>query len=157
MAASKHSGAVEYSARVLLGLRSVKGKSDMIEVDVAKNKHSPGGEQFFLRVDRATQTLFDVAYEAPPKPDKTEVRATKFETDCQVVLECIPHAPKSIDRVRLEAALAAKGAGCSVNTLNKRVAKLIDDGQAADLSGGSKGTAPQYTRLTSVITSRDQS
>jgi KaiC/GvpD/RAD55 family RecA-like ATPase len=147
MAASKHSGAVEYSARVLLGLRSVKGESDLIEVDVAKNKHGPSGELVYLRVDRSEQSLWQANYEAPPKPDRTEAKASRFAAECTAVLDCLPEDPtKHLSREDLMAALADKGRGCSQNTLKTRMAQLIKDGLARDLSDGSKNTARQYAR-----------
>ncbi len=66
LAAAKWSGAVEYSARVLLGLRSVAGEADLLEIDVAKNKHGPSGELVHLRIDRRCQALTEVSYEPPP-------------------------------------------------------------------------------------------
>lgn len=61
MAAGKESGAIEFSARVLLALRSVPGSSDVVELRVAKNKHGADHrvdqDGIFLRVNRAAQTL----------------------------------------------------------------------------------------------------
>lgn len=61
MASAKESGAIEFSARVLLSLRSVPGSSDMIELRIAKNKHGADHrddqEGIFLRVDRGAQSL----------------------------------------------------------------------------------------------------
>lgn len=51
MASAKESGAIEYSARVLLSLRSVKGTPDLIECKVVKNKHGPSGS-LHLALDR---------------------------------------------------------------------------------------------------------
>lgn len=67
MASGKWSGAIEYSARVLLGLRSVSGEADLVELDVAKNKHGPRDETVYLKIDRRAQTLTATAYEPPPK------------------------------------------------------------------------------------------
>jgi hypothetical protein len=57
MAASKWSGAIEYSARVLISLRS-----DVIELEIPKNKHgrerrASDDEALYLRLDRGRQTL----------------------------------------------------------------------------------------------------
>lgn len=61
MAAGKESGAIEFSARVLLALRSVPGSADVCELRVVKNKHGrdhrADEDGVFLRLDRATQTL----------------------------------------------------------------------------------------------------
>jgi hypothetical protein len=67
LASAKWSGAIEYSARVLLGLRSVAGEQDLIELDLAKNKHGPRDEKLYLRIDRRSQTLSPTVYDAPPK------------------------------------------------------------------------------------------
>jgi KaiC/GvpD/RAD55 family RecA-like ATPase len=147
MAASKHSGAVEYSARVLLGLRSVKGEGDVIEVDVAKNKHGPSGELVYLKVDRSAQSLWQADYEPPPKPNKTEARASKFAGECAAVLKCLPADPAvHMSREDLLAALADEGNSCSPNTLKTRMAQLIKDGLAHDKSDGTKQTAREYAR-----------
>lgn len=60
MAAAKESGAIEYSARVMLALRVATEEEDCIEVKVIKNKHGrsfPAAEPFYLALDRARQTL----------------------------------------------------------------------------------------------------
>ena len=67
LASAKESSAIEYSARVMLSLRQVKREPDKIELHVAKNKHGPRGDVFYLALDRSRQTLADAV--APPKPD----------------------------------------------------------------------------------------
>jgi KaiC/GvpD/RAD55 family RecA-like ATPase/5S rRNA maturation endonuclease (ribonuclease M5) len=60
MAAGKESGAIEYSARVMLALRNIKDEKDLLEMRVVKNKHGPswpGEPPLYLRTDRATQSL----------------------------------------------------------------------------------------------------
>lgn len=57
MAAAKESGAIEYSARVMLALRSVKDEEDLLELNIAKNKHGPRDVRIGLRIDRARQRL----------------------------------------------------------------------------------------------------
>ena len=60
MASAKESGAIEFSARVLLSLRNVEGSSDVVALRVVKNKHGPSHRDqdgIFLRVDRAGQQL----------------------------------------------------------------------------------------------------
>lgn len=65
MASGKESGAIEFSARVLLALRSVPLDADHVELRVAKNKHGPDHrpeeDGIFLRLDRARQTLAEDA------------------------------------------------------------------------------------------------
>jgi hypothetical protein len=65
LASAKESGAIEFSARVLLALRSVPGTHDKVELRVAKNKHGPShrGDQdgIFLQLDRDKQTFVEDA------------------------------------------------------------------------------------------------
>lgn len=72
MASAKESGAIEFSARVMLTLKSVPGSSDVIELRVAKNKHGlthrVDQEGIFLRVDRAAQQLTEESGFAPVDP-----------------------------------------------------------------------------------------
>lgn len=111
MAASKHSGAVEYSARVLLGLRSVKDESDLLEVDIAKNKHGPSGRQVYLRVDRATQTLSDANYEPAPEPEASERRLGKVSKDAERIAQLISETPDMSTRQLHTKARAVLGLG----------------------------------------------
>lgn len=61
MAAAKESGAIEFSARVMLSLRNVPGTHDIVEMRVVKNKHGlshrADQEGIFLKVDRENQKL----------------------------------------------------------------------------------------------------
>lgn len=126
MAASKHSGAVEYSARVLLGLRSVKDESDLIEVDIAKNKHGPSGRQVYLRVDRATQTLRDAVYEPAPEPDASERRLGRVSKDAERIAQLISDTPDMSTRQLHTKARAVLGLGkdavdAAVDALGTRI------------------------------------
>lgn len=76
LAAAKESGAIEYSARVLLALRSVVGESDLVQLRIGKNKHGPSGEEIFLRLDRRRMQLAQT--DAPAKPDVSEVKTARF-------------------------------------------------------------------------------
>ncbi len=61
MSAAKESGAIEFSARVMLTLRSVPDVPNVVECRVTKNKHGaatrPGDDGMFLRFDRDAQQL----------------------------------------------------------------------------------------------------
>lgn len=75
MAASKHSGAVEYSAKVLVTLRSVAGESDLAELRIAKNKYGrrtrDGESGIYLRLEPSQQRVrVDAAYSEPQKGTK---------------------------------------------------------------------------------------
>ncbi len=80
LAAAKESGAIEYSGRVLLALRSARDHGDLIQVRAAKNKHGsayPRAEaEFYLRLDRASQ-IIESGREAPEKADVDQQRADK--------------------------------------------------------------------------------
>jgi hypothetical protein len=82
MAAGKESGAIEYSARVLVSLRSVKGDGNLIEVRMVKNKHGESGNDagFYLALDRRRQTLamgrLPPKRSATSKPSKLRMRRT---------------------------------------------------------------------------------
>ena len=65
LASAKWSGAVEYSARVLIALRTVPNHPDLVELEIAKNKHGPRDRKFHLKIDRASQTLFPAAFDPP--------------------------------------------------------------------------------------------
>lgn len=75
LAAAKESGAIEFSARVMLSLRSVKDQPDLVELRLAKNKHGPRGERIYLELERSKQTLTET--EAPAEVDKDDEREEK--------------------------------------------------------------------------------
>jgi KaiC/GvpD/RAD55 family RecA-like ATPase len=113
IAGGKWSGAIEYSARVLLGLRSVPGESDLLDLEVAKNKHGPL-DHVHLRIDRRSQALWEVAYEPEPESDRDserEARARSRATrDAGVAALVLAERP-GIVRRELEAAVRAAGVG----------------------------------------------
>jgi len=78
MAAGKHSGDIEYSARIMVSLRSVPGESDLVALKIVKNKHGRShreNEAIHLRVNREGQRLIeDDGYEPA---DDDEVRASR--------------------------------------------------------------------------------
>jgi hypothetical protein len=81
MAAAKESGAIEYSARVMLAMRLVPEEPDCIEVKVVKNKHGqsfPAADPFYLALHRAEQVL------VPRAPPVVEVEPSLVE---KLVLE----------------------------------------------------------------------
>jgi KaiC/GvpD/RAD55 family RecA-like ATPase len=65
LASAKWSGAVEYSARVLIALRPVPGHADLVELHVAKNKHGPRDRKLHLKIDCTSQTLTPVTFDSP--------------------------------------------------------------------------------------------
>jgi KaiC/GvpD/RAD55 family RecA-like ATPase len=82
MAAAKESGAIEYSARFMIALRSVPNEGNMTEARVAKNKFGPRTRDsepgVYLRLDRERQVITeDTAYVAQGGSDGDEQRAAK--------------------------------------------------------------------------------
>lgn len=78
LAAGKESGSIEYSARVLLVLRSVEKEADLVELRVAKNKlgpiHRSADAGIHLRVDRASQLFTEQSHVAQPDATQANVR-----------------------------------------------------------------------------------
>jgi KaiC/GvpD/RAD55 family RecA-like ATPase len=74
MASAKESGAIEYSARVLLALRSVQGEPDLLDLRIAKNKHGPRGEIVRLKLNRRLQELTET-----DRPEPVDQAAQKAE------------------------------------------------------------------------------
>lgn len=120
MAAAKESGAVEYSARVMLALRNVADEPNCIEARVVKNKHGPSFpylEPFYMKIDRARQWLDE---RPPPEAGPSDV-----EKAVAVVLAS-PHGATTEDvrkalgrkRERVEAALSSAAAEGSIRRLN---------------------------------------
>jgi hypothetical protein len=79
LASGKWSGAIEYSARALLGLRSVAGQPDLVDVEIAKNKHGPRDVHVYVRIDRRSQTLIETNYTPEPRPDRETRRDAKAQ------------------------------------------------------------------------------
>jgi hypothetical protein len=65
MSSGKESGAIEYAAALLLGLRPVKGEPGVVEVEIAKNRLGPDKPAFRLRLD-FDQGWFHEVEDAPP-------------------------------------------------------------------------------------------
>ena len=91
MAAGKESGAIEYSARVQLTLRSVKGETDLLELTPSKNKHGRSGQAIYLRIDRARMTLSETS--APSIPDERAATTREVAEDAGIVLHVIVANP----------------------------------------------------------------
>jgi hypothetical protein len=86
MAAAKESGAIEYSARVMIALRVYPDEENCIEVKVVKNKHgasSPAVDPFYLALERARQLLWE--REAPEG-----VKKLTLVEQCVEAIACRP-------------------------------------------------------------------
>lgn len=97
MAAAKESGAIEYSARILLSLRPVPGSSDVIELRVVKNKHGPehrvDQEGIYLRLNRAAQLFAeDKGFEPVDPRDLEEAAKTEQRIEDMATLALVLQA-----------------------------------------------------------------
>ena len=99
MAAGKESGAIEYSARVMVALRSVPKESSMVELRFAKNKHGRVHREdekgVFFMVHAAAQFLEeDPDYEPPTKTDSgNQKRSEQMMADVALVAVWIAEHP----------------------------------------------------------------
>ncbi len=163
LAAAKESGAIEYSARVLLALRSVAGEPDLVQLRVGKNKHGPSGDEIYLRLDRRKMTLSETM--APDKPDIEEMKAAKnlerATHDAAAMAFEIASTP-GIGRRQLEAALRARVGSFSIprvdvafSMLGEAVVKVegarnavrlfLDGRRVPEGVAGALGTPEKYT------------
>jgi len=85
MAAAKESGATEYSARVLLSLRTVAGSPDIAELRIIKNKHGPrtpdGERGILLRLDAAGQHFRVADAHEVPAEEVVDEKAVRAATE----------------------------------------------------------------------------
>jgi len=83
IASAKSSGAVEYGAQTLLYLSSVAGESDLVKVDIAKNRRGAAGPQVLhLRLNREQHTLAEVSDPRPAAASSRDAeRAAKTSAD----------------------------------------------------------------------------
>lgn len=134
MAAAKESGAIEYSARVMLSLRSVKDEPDLLELRVAKNKHGPSWRKkehsINLRLDRMHMQLTETA--APEKADdesRSSKRTAALEKDAHAALRILLAHP-GVGARDLRA--HGEAAGLGRERLERAVAHLILTRRAED-------------------------
>jgi replicative DNA helicase len=164
MASGAESRAIEYLARVLVTLRSVKDEPDLVEVAIPKNKHGRSGENFFLRIDRKRMTLFES--EGPSAPDeeaaKEDEKAVKERLAAEAVaareaasvsakqeiylkeeallLSVVAEQP-GIGTHDLRAAMSAKLGGCGRSRVDDCVARL---GKKLRVEPGPRGAKNYY-------------
>lgn len=150
MAAGKESGAIEYSARIMLSLRSVKDHPDLMQVRMVKNKHgasAPAAEDFFLKIDRASQTIEDAG--APEEPARGGVDDPAFIKQCAAVWQVIIDHP-GIRLVALRTALTSDNAKIGNTKLPGILTRLEKDKKIeARMSAPPKGgtTSAAYYAL----------
>lgn len=120
MAAAKESGAIEYSARVMLSLSGVPDHPDLLELKIVKNKHGPRDQSIGLRIDRRLQTITDADLPEGTDPDeqREEKRATagkaKVEAAALAMVRVLADTPGIATR-ELPGALRAELGSCSAD------------------------------------------
>lgn len=151
LAASKWSGAVEYSGRVIVGVRSVAGETDLLEIELAKNKHRPPDApegNVYLRIDRRCQILTEASY-TPDPTSKTAARdAVKREQvtkDAAGVAHLLLSQPGlSVRRLR---AAASNAYGVGQTRVDNALEAL---GDAVQRGEGPRGSTPLSLQLDRV-------
>lgn len=88
MAASKWSGSIEYSARVLIAMRSVPKETDLVEVELPKNKHRSDGavDKLYLRIIRSRQELEETEY-TPAEGEGQDAHEARSAADEERILK----------------------------------------------------------------------
>lgn len=148
IASSKWSGSIEYAARVLLGVRSVAGEKDIIDVEIAKNKHGPIDEHVYLRLDRRSQTLTETNY-TPPVTDgpsaRNERKREQVAQDAVAVARILKERPGLGIRKLRVAVRAATGIG------HDRVDAAVDLlGSAVVVGDGPRNAKPMTLDLATL-------
>jgi KaiC/GvpD/RAD55 family RecA-like ATPase len=142
MAAGKESGAIEFSARVMLSMRSVKDTPDLIEVRVVKNKHGPSGDTMHLRIDRRHMTLSEA--DAPKVPDARAEKQQKTRADVAADAEALAAVVRShpgLSERALRASLRVSGQAMGVERLEAAKLLLRQSYQGARLVDRGDGQA----------------
>lgn len=116
MATAAESRAIEYSARILISLRSVKDHGDLVMVRIAKNKYGPRYptlDVFYWKLDRAAQTLIDTG--PPAGPESSEGVSGRFTQQALIVWNIVIANPGiGIKDLRAEATAAGNAAGIKI-------------------------------------------
>jgi hypothetical protein len=141
MAAGKWSGAIEYSARVLLSAQECEDDPDVLEVEIPKNKHGrrrrrDRGEAIYLRIDLARQVVTECAKPAPRADaegeSKGEARAAAqaAKVDAmgeRVITELVKRIARGIDITNV-AGLREIVRG-DKNIISAAITRLVADGR----------------------------
>ncbi|MBK9129957.1 MAG: hypothetical protein IPM13_19595 [Phycisphaerales bacterium] len=151
LAAGKESGAIEYSARVLLALRRVPGQDDLVELRLPKNKHGPrtrdDGQGIVLRLDRRSQTLSEATdYTVPTAAGREQAQTALAEArtlrDAAAVAVGLARSPAVTLRALRAIVRAAVGGGMGHLRCDAAMARL---GPAVTrLPGGPHGAINHY-------------
>lgn len=102
------------------------GEKDLIDLELAKNKHGPRDEHVYLKIDRASQSMWQADYEARPPESAQTTRTAKAQeqarTDAVLIARVIRTSPgvtmrslwslaavEGVSKDRTSTALAALG------------------------------------------------
>jgi hypothetical protein len=150
MAAAKESGAIEYSARVMVAVRSVPDEADLVEVRLPKNKHGRREEPIYLRVDRGTQSLWEVDHTPPVDPEvdhdaERRDRAVRDAADVARVLGVKPGL--NARELRAAVGIGNERVDAAVSRLGDAVAKKDGKRGAVLMSLDTTKLAPEIATL----------
>lgn len=128
LAAGKESGAIEYSAALLLALRSVKGEHGLIDVEVPKNRLGSAKPELRLRLDFARASLAEV--DRPIDEAKSgAISAAKREKAREKLLGLVATNPgSSAQQLRSLARLQNQLVSTSLNELEHEGAIRAESG-----------------------------
>jgi hypothetical protein len=134
IAGGKESGSIEYSGRVLVSVRSVKDDPDLVHVRLPKNKYGPSyrkrGDEFYLRLDRASQTLRDADPPARSETQSTDGPGVRRAAVLKLVRRNPGRGTKALRQ-------AAKDAGLRIgnDALDAVIEELLAEGAIEDRGG----------------------
>jgi hypothetical protein len=148
MASGAESRAIEFSARLMLALRSVKDQRDLVEVRVVKNKLGPSNETLHLRIDREHMTFKE---SGAPEADPAELRRAEdekkarnqrdVERDATALAVVVRNNP-GLGVRELRGAARATGLGLGNDRFDAAIMLLKgghDGNRLVDRNAGSKG------------------
>lgn len=146
MAAAKESGAIEYSARVMLALRNVANDPDTLELRIAKNKHGPKDEKIGLRLTRRLQQLDEVdlpesADDDLSKEERSVARERAKNLEAAVAIVSLLLEVPGIARREIIPAIRARVGKCSSAVVETGLAILGPSVVCVDLPGSARKQA----------------
>jgi hypothetical protein len=143
MAAGKETGAIEFSARVMISLRSVQGEPDGIEMRIIKNKHGPSWPSvtpIYRRIDRPRMRIEEA--EAPERPAPEVMAVDKVVNDAALVVDIMVDRP-GIVISKLYPAMRSKHGKFSEDRVDTALDRL---GGAIEERPGAKRAVHLYVR-----------
>jgi hypothetical protein len=131
LAAAKESGAIEYSARVLLSVHGIDAQPDLVELRIVKNKHGRRDESITLRIDRRLQSVTETdPHERPDvavlKEEQKRVRDLARCTEAAAALVRVLMARPGLVRREIAPALRIELQGCGSTLAEAAIAFIAD-------------------------------